>query len=328
MRIERCVRRKTWTTAAALAAIACATSSAFARTKHDDDPSDPRDPPDKGDTGPIDHPHHDPEQKPQIPGYVLSNSVYYRETTLPLCEWGSGARSFFQFFYPNQEQQDAQEPADWACFTSWQPDTCTFTAGPDPRPTNASYAVAPRAHYGANLQWPDGSTAHNVWSIGCAASSAAGSSADTVVGSTFEGDPWGGTMCTFAPPWPQSRKTLLAELVGGDVEHIRPALVRAQLFAGYYADAGARNISGDLVLALQVFGDQGWTDFKTITRTTGPQPAFYELEATVPAGSAVRFQLRGTQLCGDQYGDGYDIRSMRILVETCIPDQNNPGSCL
>jgi hypothetical protein len=121
---------------------------------------------------------------------------------------------------------------------------------------------------------------------------------------------------------------LLAELVGGDVEHIRPALVRAQLNAGYNAYSGPRNISGDLVLALQVYGEHGWEDFKTVTRTTGPQPALYEVESIVPEGSSVRLQVRGAQSCQDQYGDAYDIRSMRILVETCIPDQSNPGTCL
>jgi hypothetical protein len=312
---------------AGLAALALATSTAVARPKHDTDPdTDPPDP--GGDREPVERPRSQPAQKPDIPGYVLFNSAYYRETTLPLCEWTPGPRSFVQFFYPTQEQQELQEPATWACWIGSRPDTCSLTDAPNYRPTNSSYFLGPRDHYGADLLWPDGSNARNVWGIGCAAGSPASSLTDVVIGSVFEGDAWNGNACGLTA-LPASRETLLAELVGTDVEHVRPALVRAQVTAGYNSRLGARNITGDLVLAIQVFGEQGWADVHAVAHTTTPQQAHYEVETFVPAGSAVRLQVRGTRKCHyEDYGDGYDIRSMRILVETCIPDQNNPGTCL
>lgn len=328
-----------WIGALCLAVIALGSTNVFALPRSrpaepGDGPVDPGDVPDE----PAPRPRPDrPPPKPPVPGYVLFNGAYYRETRLPLCEWGQSERNFWDQFI----RQDADQTWQWTCLDgstrardpetgNYLNDTCSFAGPPANRPTDAAYGLVPRDYwenYTSNLEWPDGTAAYGGWGMRCERNSS-NAAVDTVVSSTFEGMSWNGSSC---PQWPNAgnRSTLIAELVGGDVEHVRPAVVRALANIGYPAYAGPRNISGDLVVAIQVFGSSGWEDFKTIARTTGPQPSLYELEATVPEGSFVRVQVRGTQKChGVQYGDGYDIRSLRIQVETCIPDENNPGTCL
>jgi hypothetical protein len=255
---------------------------------------------------------------------VLYNGAYYRETTLPLCEWGTGSRSFHQFL--GWIGQD--EPIGWTCAAGGgTEDSCTFSGAPDFRPTNPSYGLGTRTDYYwfGDLVWSDGHAAYGGWGISCVYNSSSTAVKDTVTKSSFEGMSWNGSACQGLTTL--TRATVVAELAGGDVEHIRPAIVRAQANMGYYSYAGPR-YPNDLVLAIQVYGSSGWEDFKTVTRTTGAQPALYEVEATVPEGSSIRLQVRGTQGCQNHYGDGYDLRDLRIQVETCIPDQNNPGNCL
>ena len=321
-------------------ALGSATGVAAPRSRGGDTdlPDAPGDGPDDTDDRPDDPVERPPRQptKPTIPGYVLVNDAYYREATLPLCEWGQGERSFHDQFI----RQDGDQKSHWTCLgtRSYDPethgylnDTCSFSGPPDFRPLDAVYTLVPFDWWeilSADLEWPNGTAGYGAWGIRCDRNASSAALRDIVASSTFEGIPWQGSSC---PAWPNpgNRSTLIAELVGGDVEHVRPAIVRAQANIGYSAYAGPRNIQGDLVLAIQVFGSAGWQDFKTVARTTGPTPSVHEVEATVPEGSFVRLQVRGTQKChGVQYGDGYDIRNLRIQVEACIPDQTNPGSCL
>ncbi len=325
----------------AIVAIALGSSSAFALPKSRPDdtgerPGDPEDVPEE--PGPRPRPDR-PRPKPQIPGYVLFKGAYYRETTLPLCEWGQGERSFLYQFIRVDGRSEAWP---WTCLGadcydeetgSYLNNTCSFSGPPGDRPMDAAYTLAPLDYWEqwyADLDWSNGTAAYGGWFIKCARNPSSVAVTDTVVQSVFEGVPWNdGSVC---PGWPhQGRQSrLIAELVGGDVEHVRPAIVRALATIGHYeSHGGTRNLPNDLVLAIQVFGSSGWEDFKTLVYTTSTQPSLYELEATVPEGSSVRVQVRGTEECiGFSNGDGYDIRSLRIQVETCIPDENNPGNCL
>ncbi len=278
-----------------------------------------------GDPSPRPRPPKQP-QKPQIAGYVLCNGAYYRESTLPLCEWGPSDRSLHEFL----RGHDQDNPAVWTCQAGGGgDDSCSFEGEPGAyRPSNATYWLAPRdqgSHYSDNFVWPDGSAAYGGWGLGCARNTSS-SVIDTVTRANFEGIAWNGDNCQ--PVGKVASATVVAELVGGDVEHIRPAIVRVQANIGYYQFSGPARPQNDMVLAIQVYGDSGWQDYATATRTTGKQPAWHEFEAAVPAGSFVRLQVRGMQNCVNHYGDSYDLRALRIQVETCIPDQNNPGNCL
>jgi hypothetical protein len=318
---------------AATLGIGAATSAAAPRRGGDEVP-------DGGDDSeptrdPIDRPS--PSTKPNIPGFVLSNDAYYRERTLSLCEWGQGERSFYDQFIRSSEEM----PPRWMCSLGlsrhpqtgdWQNHWCNFAGPPDVRPTDATYSLLPfdfPRYYTADMEWPDGSAAYSGWGVACSRASSSSPVSDNVVSSTFEGKSLNDSAC---PAWPnQGRRPLLvAQVVGGDVEHVRPAIVRALARVGFNTTGGPQVVADDLVLAIQVFGTNGWEDIATVTRTTSVEPKNFELEATVPEGSFVRMQLRGSKLClgGYREGAGYDVRSARIQVETCIPDQSNPGHCL
>jgi hypothetical protein len=83
-----------------------------------------------------------------------------------------------------------------------------------------------------------------------------------------------------------------------------------------------------VTLALQTLSASGWKDYATVQRVASATPSLIELTANIAPGSEVRLQIRATGLCFIQFDQVYDLRSARIQVETCVPDQTNPGSCL
>jgi hypothetical protein len=157
-----------------------------------------------------------------------------------------------------------------------------------------------------------------------------------------------------------ARAAVLGEIDGGVVEHVRPALVRGQVSLRIHNSAGAASVAArtqtrrpgggrgtpqlgttasgaamsapkgrslTVTLAIQVFSSGAWVDHKTSSFSATGLRALQEIEDQIPPGLDVRLQVRG-MTC--QYGisEGYEIADARIQVETCIPDQSDPNSCL
>jgi hypothetical protein len=235
--------------------------------------------------------------------------LYGRENSLPLCEWGyyEDARSFMGFITGGQGW------GDWTCKLPGVPgqDTCGFSGAPDYKPTNAHYLLSVRDqadNYNGNLEWPDGSALYSVWGIQCGGGGAG--PRDIVERTNIEG----------------GVGHVLAYVDGGVVEHVRPALVRGTVKIALPPNYLPR-LANDLELAIQVYGDNGWEDVETTIGTVEKKVRTFEVSAYVPELSDVRLAVRADSSRG-ALGAGYDVRDARIFVETCIPDQNDPGSCL
>lgn len=252
---------------------------------------------------------------------VASGADFLREHSLPLCEWGDPERGYQQFVF-----------SSWTCNLgraengSWN-DKCTFDAASG-RPTNAHYQLMVRDPnidpYGS-LQWPDGSALHDNFSgMGCERTDD-GTGRDRVQWNIVAGALGPDDCLLFFPVNPTSP---LVEVDGGTIEHVRPAAVRGQvMISGAPFDDFFPGQSHVVVVAVQRFDGHAWVDSATTSRAVSFQQQLIEVETVLPPGTDVRLQVRGTPIC---YRDfiTYDIRAARIQVETCIPDQSNPGSCL
>jgi hypothetical protein len=290
----------------ATAIVVAAASNATAARKGDPEPGDP---PEEPTPRPPRPPKPIPEPVP-VPAPVL----YGRESSLPLCTWGhySEESSFQRFLWDFEENWYGA----WTCRIGdvHHDDTCTFGGAPDYKPTNAQYALGPRNqpdNYTADLVWPDGSALYGVWGIGCMSSGASGGADDILTSSNVEGG--------FGDEF--------AFVDGGTVEHVRPGLVRGSVMMMLPPGGYLPRKEGDLVLAIQIYGDNGWEDFATRTFTVETTLTTFEVEAVVPELTDVRLAVRADATRG-HLGVGYDLRDARIFVETCIPDQNQPGTCL
>jgi hypothetical protein len=252
---------------------------------------------------------------------ALSGTSFLRESSLPLCEWGDPERGYQQFVF-----------SSWTCNLgtiengSWN-DRCTFDAAQQ-RPTNAHYQLMvrnPNVVPWGDLQWPDGTALHdNFWGMGCERT-ADGTGRDRVQWNIVAGALGPDDCNLFFPLGPTSP---LVEVDGGTVEHVRPAAVRGQvMISGAPIDGFFPGQPHVVVVAVQWFDGHAWVDSATTSHSVNFQQQLFEVETVLPPGTDVRLQVRGTPIC---YGDftTYDIRAARIQVETCIPDQSDPGSCL
>ena len=118
----------------------------------------------------------------------------------------------------------------------------------------------------------------------------------------------------------------LSEVDGGVVEHVRDALVRGR--AGIRIDNdtfSTGNTRG--ALAIQVFNNGAWVDHAVTRFLIKHTLSIFEIEDMVPPGMDVRLQVRGEE-CSQFIHYGFVVAEARIQVETCIPDQSNPGTCL
>lgn len=257
----------------------------------------------------------------------LLYGVYGRENSLPLCDWSTGERSLLQFIVGDQSTGDR---GLWTCRAadSRSEDSCSWSNG---APTNASYAIVPRDqhnHFMDDLAWPDGSGAYGLWSMSCLSRRARGPLARKVASTNIEGQvaPWAEVCSGLLDPTPYY-DVILADVDGGTVDHIRPGLVRGTVTIAMPPRYMTR-VADDLEIAIQALTEGQWQDVAVTVATAETWLQTLEVQATVTELTDVRLQVRGLTRCQDQLGVGYDLRDARIFVETCVPDQANPGVCL
>lgn len=247
--------------------------------------------------------------------------AYFREHSLPLCEWGTGERSMWNLIV----DPEYGDYGAWTCTAAGKPwdDSCTHGGAPDFKPLDALYTLHPRDqpnNYTAVLQWPDSSALYDVWGVRCRS---VPGGADYVDTSTVEGRTVPGSTCSLKSPL---RRVVLAEVDGGVVEHVHAAMVRGRVRLG--APGMLPRGANDVTLAIQTYGMTGWADLSTAPVTTTSSIGTYELWGMAAPGVSIRFQVRGSIRCNEHLGLGYDVRDARLQIETCIPDQSNPGACL
>jgi hypothetical protein len=254
--------------------------------------------------------------------------LYGREHTLPLCDWTTEERSLLQFIDGANET--------WVCTSVADGQPCTWSVY---EPSSARYWFHPRREprwqgdtsypWAMDLSWPDGSALYGAWNMTCdlpfhiKGEPAPIPGRHRVVNSTVEGYVVPGTPgCSGTDP---STFVILAEVDAGTVEHIRPGYVRGsvQIARSRYWDP-----NDDLRVVIQGRVDGQWQDLATTYASTTTAPETYAVEALIPELTDVRLQVRGRIRCNARYGTGYDLRDARIFVETCVPDQSNPGACL
>lgn len=245
--------------------------------------------------------------------------IFLRENAVPMCEWGGNAHRYQPFV-------STPPFTSWTCTGDgpwdgrWN-DTCTLDA--NGRPTNASYYLSVRdrnVYWTGDLSWPDVAF-YGSWGMSC--ERIPSQSTDRVVDHVLDGRVIGGT-CAGTNPTSQS---LLAQIDGGTVEHVRPALVRGLVtLGGNWWDTQGQVITA--TLALQVFGDQGWVDYAVSHGNVTTEKHAYEVAAYVAPGTDVRLEVRASTPCHTRDSETFDMTSARLQVETCIPDQSSPGSCL
>jgi hypothetical protein len=233
-----------------------------------------------------------------------------RVFTLGFCHYDSDADSFALLFNADQE---------WICreLPNGQPGSCGWDfAAPCPitdqyaaRPAATHYSVRPNLYgeesvWGWDHVWTSGSAAHGVQSVECQRSSATTCN-DDLIKAYFIGNRSG-----------------MFEIDGGIVQHTRPAVVSAVVdiaHAGYYPG------SNDLTIAIQIMDDDGaWFDAVQQTYTSELADRVYTLQTLVDPGNAVRLQVRSS---GVAYEYSYALHDAMLYVETCIPDESNPGHC-
>jgi hypothetical protein len=117
---------------------------------------------------------------------------------------------------------------------------------------------------------------------------------------------------------------ILTDIDGGVVEHVRPASVRGQVLLRVDNQSPEGR---SVTLAIQVFSNGAWVDHTTTQFASTGTLTLHEVQDHVSPGMDVRLQVRVTN-CERGFAGGYVIADARIQVETCIPDQSNPGSCL
>jgi hypothetical protein len=281
----------------ASAIVAIAASAATAETvwgARQRDPDGPDGPEPEEPEEPAPRPPRTDEEPESIPG-----PIYGRESSLALCEWST----------PYEPDPDV-----WACSPAeGEPtdDTCTWAGG---KPADTTYSVVPIDQppwYMRDLEWLDGSVLYSVWAIDCESSGTDGGAADIVVRTNVEG---------------RTESRELGYVTGGVVEHIRPALVRGSVMIRLPSQHLPR-LANDLELAIQVLGEEGWVDLATATHTVEETLTVFTVEADVAPGLDVRLAIRAEASRGP-VGIGYDLRDARVFVEMCIPDENQPGTCL
>jgi len=240
-------------------------------------------------------------------------SVFLRENILPVCDWSDPARNYRQLLVPSQGGHGTLE-----CLEVTRT-PCRFVGG---QPLAPAYMLIPFGNH--DLAWDSGAALYGLTTMVCART---GTSVDRLVaGEEIAGFNMAGSgSCSGLP----AQTVVLAEVDGGTVEHVHPAAVRGEVIIAFN-DAAVSTRTLPVTLALQVFDGTAWVDHKAVTFNATDaldllQP--HAIDDLVDPGFDVRLQIRGTT-CDDNVVESYRIPSARIQVETCIPDQSNPGSCL
>jgi hypothetical protein len=284
---------------------------------------------------------------------VASGVVFLRENTLPVCDWSDSARSYQQLLVPTQGGSGA-----WQCIELPVQQLCRFQGG---RPVSPMYTLIHAGPSAPTMAWASGAALHGVQRLECTSSHTT-----TPVDTLYPGELVKGLdapefECGATP----AGAVVLTEVDGGTIEHVRPALVRGQVSLRIHNAAGSSALSAGaarpatrsggsggghgeshlgamtriaaaspprgrsltVTLAVQVFSNGTWVDHSVATFAATGRRVLQEIDDQVPPGMDVRLQVRG-MTC--QYGisEGYEIADARIQVETCIPDQSDPGSCL
>jgi hypothetical protein len=84
-------------------------------------------------------------------------------------------------------------------------------------------------------------------------------------------------------------------------------------------------------LILQAFLNNNWTDVNSLEFSVTNQIQLLAIDApNIAPGTEVRLQVRALypQCFFASHVQGWYIWDARIQVETCIPDQSDPRSCL
>lgn len=291
------------------------------------------------------NPHQNSLAKVESIGCFGAGVIFLRENTLPLCDWGDPGRSYEQLVH------DAQGgPGAWQCVDAASAQRCVFQNG---KPTSSVYGLIPATSGEPTIRLANGSALYGVQRLECISSHSSAPSDTLHPGDLVRGLGVPPFDCSGLP----GHAATLIEIDGGAVQHVRPALVRGQATLRIHNSAGTRaagvatQVSREMVqvsqpdaiaasagtppkgrniaviLAVQVFGNNGWVDHTIKQFTVAGKPTLLEIQDQIEPGTDVRLQVRGTT-CQYASPEGYDIRDARIQVETCIPDQSNPGACL
>jgi hypothetical protein len=230
--------------------------------------------------------------------------VFLRENTLPICDWGDPARSYLQLIQTSDGQ-----PGAFECVNLTIGASCTIRNG---RPRDAIYwLLGPDT-----MAWANGGALYGVREFACTLNRT-GTPVDHLIEQSIVGLD-AVEACSTEP----AHAAVLTELDGGVVEHVRPAAVRGQALLRVDNSSPAGR-SATATLAIQVFTNGAWIDHAITQFPITGTLTLYEVQDEVSPGMDVRLQVRGTTCEG-----GDVLADARIQVETCIPDQSNPGSCL
>jgi hypothetical protein len=267
--------------------------------------------------------------------------VFLRENTLPVCDWGDPARSYQQLIHNAQGG-----PGAWQCVNVPTVRPCTFMNG---KPTNNIYGLVATTNE-TTMSWANGAAIFGVLRLECVSSQTTAPVDTLRFGDVLRGLGVPAS-CTGSP----SREAVLGEVDGGVVQHVRPATVRGQAVLRIHNGAGAalvrrkpgsgggaalrsgrsevvgqsfpRGHSTTVILAIQVLTNGTWVDHAVAPVLIAGGAVHLEVQDQVAPGMDVRLQIRGVT-CQFESPEGFEIHDARIQVETCIPDQSNPGSCL
>ncbi len=259
---------------------------------------------------------------------VFRAGLYGREHSLPICDWSTRDRTLLRFIVDPEEVRYG--PFSCRKLDGGQ-DSCTWTgSGAARSPSNSEYRIVPRdidsSHYQETFSWPDGSGLYDAYHMQCRRPRRLGG--HQVVSTSVDGQriPGGETCDGFDDPSPWM-DVVLADVDAGTVDHVRTAYVRGSVTLAL-GEGEMDRMGDDVELAIQQLVDGVWRDAAVAVATAEAYQQTVVVEGELEPLADVRLQVRGRYRCFGQGYVGYDIRDARIFVETCVPDQSNPGECL
>jgi hypothetical protein len=237
---------------------------------------------------------------------VVAGSIFLRENSLPICDWGSDLdRSYMQLIRTTDGHR-----GPWQCVNLTVGTVCKIQNG---KPDQVAYwLLGP-----STMAWTNGAALYGVREFACRRTT---SSVDDLLEQSVVGQLDVPDDCGGVPAHPVA----LTDVDGGVVEHVRPAMVRGEALLRVGNDSPPGR---SVTLAIQIFNNGTWVDHQTMQVASTGTLTRYEVQDQVSPGEDVRLQVRGAT-CEGGFVHDYVIADARIQVETCIPDQGNPGTCL
>ncbi len=249
--------------------------------------------------------------------------AYGQENHPPLCDYSDPNRSWLDFFYG--------PGSAWNCFakaTVGPPGSSAWTrcvVGAAQRPLSIATYLVPAAGGKLDMTWDGGETSmYGVEKVSCGYDTASIPAVDIPGATSLRGVDAG-----LAPaPWASNRWIKLAEVYGGYVDHVRPALVRATT----KARMNTATLNGNFMVVIQVLqagpgGMPSWTAVKTDEFPITADLTALESSTFVPVHSDVRVQVYARLPPPLVAAAVFDLRDTSLFVEQCIPDPTEPDKC-